>query len=218
MAAPSIGRQRRWAPPHSARIEWSHPLAKGLKFWSVGQYDFVGKRFGTLNATLSVAATPQGRGFTGSSSGYVSWSAGQATNGQAAWSAACFCRVPIRFGSWDGDSALQSWFFEVGTSPAVYAYDGGYPNLAAGSLSTGQWALISTSRDAGGTQYLYIDGRLVGSGSLSQPTSNSNGIQIVNSPDSTNSGTACWGAYWHRALSAAEHAQLRNDPFAAFRW
>lgn len=32
MAAPAIGKRRRWAPPVTAKVDWSHPLATGLQF------------------------------------------------------------------------------------------------------------------------------------------------------------------------------------------
>lgn len=219
MAAPEIGRRRRQNPGMGAKVNTSHPLAAGLVLFVMDGFNFVTRRQGTFNDTMTRVASPIGRAWQGSTGGYWSW---PLATSWTAWSCAFYGLCPtagtdVRCGQWD-NPPIQSWLMQLSTTPAVYvSASNSYPNVAAGALTANQWAMMSTSRTAGGTQSIYLNGGLAGSGSLAAPDVATLEFQMINSPDSTTSNTAALAAFWSRDLSAAEHALFANDPFALLR-
>ncbi len=244
MSAPAIGLRSRWAPPASAVLDRTHPLAHGLIHCirPIGPkvVDLITGRDLTVDSTAASGASRLGRALR---------SAGAATGAYLPLTSAP--TYPLSM-TWVGDVDLSSassggsgifmysWGTSSGwstdTSPFALGIDyGGSGALGVnrvngstyvGGLSGGSPGFISgaiTFTNENVSQFLYVNGSVVGSGSnvTSNPTStNFSGLGFQrhsNTSGRVQAASGVLGLVHNRILSAADVASLHADPFQIFR-
>jgi hypothetical protein len=243
MAAPAIGLRQRFAPNTTARIDWSHPLAAGLRVLLV---PYVGDLVTKLpprtapNAGVAVASTSYGPGTT-EASATSHWS----IIGVAQAAGPLTMAVVFRKGSGSSASACvmnyqssstptsEARGFSVGWGSTTM--DGNGTNLVmldnsvawkstGVTLSDGDHVVVLTHPVGGGTLTAYIDGVSVYTSTSQGPTTSGGwsvvlGAQLSNGSSrriaSTDAVVA--GATWTRVLSRAEISAITADPFQMLR-
>ena len=240
MSAPAIGLRPRWAPGPSAVIDWSHPLAQGLRHCirPIGAkvVDLVTGRDLTVDTAATTGVTQFGRALR---------SSGAATGAYLPLTSAP--PYPLSF-TWVGDadctaatSGAGLLAFAYGTSggwstspvPYIYGLDYGGGSLTGPPVSGSAFVgglFTTTSRMTGvasatmvtGSARLYVNGLLVASTtpSLTDPTSTNFvglGFNRYSEATRSQSATGSLGLVHSRVLSANEVAALAADPFQIFR-
>lgn len=232
MAAPTIGRRRGWTP-RAATVDWSHPLAAGLKFYTmpgVSSSDLV-------DGSTSTAVA--GQVFRNSQTRF---GVGGKPNG-ATWAQASFPNlgrfdVPTGGGSTificGGNGPQGQGILEIrGTTPinAFGQYGGAdsitfrtrndansLDDLVATSAGVDTKIVCASGVWAAGAKSLYVDNKAPVTSSSSGSITGITTAYIFGDTFSVGPTTLVVVAFWNRALSAGEVAQLHADPFAMLRY
>lgn len=231
MAAPGIGDRRRLTPPVTARVNWSHPLAQGLRFWAnpAAGADIVRGYPGTISG----GASPSSRGGIefSDASGQITY--GQANGGLLSsgseWSAVVQFNMGTLADKWfigkrqgfsPGNSEFGFGTGGGGSSANVQRKDG-FVNIAG--VFSANTSYIAGASISASTVNIYTNGNLAGSAASDMradtgPTATlSVGRRADEGGDGFTTGSIQWAAVWARALSAAEMAQVYADPFCMLR-
>lgn len=239
MAAPAIGRRARWAPGPSAKIDWSHPLAQGLKACLLpvpgGVVDLVTGTFvqGSPNAShvateagLALQSTSANSGVrfrqselgpVGQSFTWVGRRSGAGTNG-----AGLLC-CSIYNGA-DGEGAPYLWGLDVNGSNVnfVRSNGGSFPGyssaIAASSPTSGVNVITATL--GGDASRGYLNGALtVTDAASTAPALGAGGVSMsltigqYTNVSRTANAISNLGLWHWRPLSLAEHQMIYADPF-----
>lgn len=231
-------------PRGRVRIDWTHPLARGLKFAFLpgmsGGIDLTGNNY-TLDpaSAVSQAVSPDGPGcnHTVANSGYN----GPTRSDLYGWNEFTLYARAYQIGSGSGNAAYLGiaennadtfpWVVaelsSTGSGPtsalAVKWQTGGSPSsVTISAASAGSIVGFGGTFKVGGNATAYKNGVNAGSATFgaSVPTSQTNGRlyvgQYMGVPTRfTNSIITC-GYGWGRELSAAEMALLDADPYGFF--
>lgn len=240
MSAPAIGVRPRWAPGVNPTIDWSHPLAHGLRYCLFANgarvVDLVSGRVLTNQANAATGSAPSGSGLA--SSGLTSGAylpittaptyplsfthVGLLRSGVTGTGILCFA-----YGASNGWVTENNPFLFGLAAPSaagnaeLYRVDN--VTLLAAMTASITTCNTVTGVIASGSQQLYTDGvqRATASASLANPTSTLlSGLGFnayTNSTTASSAATGKLGLVHGRALSAAEVAALHADPFQIFR-
>lgn len=229
MAAPTIGRRPGFVRA-SATVDWSHPLATGLKMYvrpGVSKSDLVDGSLLTVDGG-DVFASSTRFGVAGKAVG-ATWARLKFVN---------FSRFDVPTG---GGFTMFVCGGVSGSTRGLFALEGGTPIISLSDTGTSvrfrtrndansldDLTATSTGVDtsilclsgvwAAGAKSLYVDSKapVTSSSSGSITTFTAGGIYGENG--SVSPATIVAAAFWNRALSAGEVAQLHADPFAMLRY
>lgn len=228
MAAPAIGLRRRWTPPLSATIEWTHPLAQGLvtcwwpgvvndkvdgAVWSgesstvIGSGPFGRSRSVTTSAKITRVANPLQQQ-TGSIMIVQRLTAAPATDGNGIGNS--LNDTTNRWGAHlpYGDSTI--YFDIANTSTGRLTYAG---------WTWGNWDVFVLTNGATGGQSIWGNGLRLANDSVATSSgfSGSWGLGQHAGVSNTNTNQVAILAAWRRELLAGEVAKLTEDPFCFLR-
>jgi hypothetical protein len=225
MAAPAIGQRKRWAPPATARIDWSHPLAQGLVALSIPG---VSLREIALDAPLGantigkpvVIASPQGlAGNFSSGSSAISYVRPKPQAPPITVMGIGITQTAFQILAWAGPNRGFGIAPKAGTLRCTLGAIADY-DLATSLLVLGQWQMSAGTIDANaGTVSGWVDGTRVGTttaGTMATTGSDVFNVGMLDSGTQATTGIS-YAAWWSRALTAPEHASLYLDPFQMLR-
>lgn len=235
MGVAELGRRRRFAPPPHARIDWSHPLARGLMLCVVPGAtltDIATGVVGTRTGTTYQGSTAFGSGVGGvtasTPTNYIDWgNCGDLTGrtsctvtwaGQLVTAGAS----TVILSRW-GTGGNQYLFYISGGTTINFAVQAGSTTIATGpSVASGEHSVFCGVRN-GTTAIAYKNG-VPGTAATPAATafaSTTATTRVFNkNDDSLTSGEAImsFAAVHSRPLSAAEVTSFSTDPFQMLVW
>lgn len=228
-------RRKRWKPPLGARVDWSHPLSRGL----VGCWDFgqTGREALNLLSGEPIASrVPSAWSVVPDEHGLAlahnSWNSTSDFLIPEAYTA--FNDASITFDVHGNDDAFSPhWLacygtggeyayrvYKGGTNIYFYRYDGAtYANAINDSAATGCHRLIGWHRN-GSVPQLIDNGVLVtgiGASPLDFSGKTFNYCAVIR-PSAAPLGKISWLRVWNRAIDEGEAWQLYVDPFCFLDW
>jgi hypothetical protein len=238
MSAPIIGQRQRWAPPSTAQVDWSHPLAAGLAFAAIccqpsTFVNVVSRARSAASATVA-SASPWGASYDPSTSGsMVSFDdpSAPASNG---WTATMLCKV----NSYSSGHLFtrRSSYSASGNNFAIVTHGssgfcwyksnlfGDRAVAVSGYAPTGRWAVYVVTSNGSDLVSFYRDGALYsaaaplgGTAALGSGTGIAWRIGAIDSNAERGNADIAACFFHNRELTAAEVAQLA-DPFCFLRW
>ena len=241
MAAPAIGKRRRWTPPVTAKVDRSHPIAANLvaaylPIPGTGAIDLARSENLALLGAPTRGATPFGNGM-------VNVAGNDGASNVIGSTDPMSLQPPITLmwvGTFQSAPAANAAIFGCSSSnadlPPYHAYmiivnassnAGAFANDSGVNVQTGYTTItlgvphvyIATFTPAALT--FYADGVATTPGAavsvITYTATSTLGFNYYPTARATNS-TANFGAIWNRELSASEISALTADPFQMLRW
>ena len=231
----ALGQRTRWSPPVTAKIDWSHPAAAGLKSFVVCGIDYVGNRVITSGSPPHGADSPFGR------SRNHAGGAGFVVPGVRPLQApgVSFLAVARKASSANPNPFILGVSGNTGTAWGYGLYspsggsdlrwiNGGVAIASLGfTLGINQWRCIVAVGSAGSQTSVqgWVDGVGSAAMSLAGSTAPLNDFSIGGCNGTTGGavadpweGDVAVGAVWARALEPALAQSLSADPFQFLRW
>jgi hypothetical protein len=222
-------------PPMGARINWSHPLARGLDL------AFVFNEEGSSVATDLVqgrectlygpgAAMANGGLELGAAGGWASVGDYDAWDGSATWSAIVVVKRGATgtahglIGQW-GSTIARLLHFDAGNTVYGLAYDGSsFAQAQSAALATDLAAITTAgiTQSSATAMQVHFEGRQVASTTFGAVTARNTTDELmigstgsIGTPTNILLGTIYAAYVWPtRALTADEHAWLHAEPYA----
>ena len=245
MAAPAIGKRRRWTPPVTAKVDWSHPLAVGLVAYhlpipGLGAIDIAHGYNLALSGNPAPAVNQFGRGMDGSTNAGASLTIGTTH--------ALSLQPPLTImfvGSFTALPAFSSTIYGCNATandlPPYLDYalttDGtpGEFSLRGNSAGTfyfvagPQWVdptvtpIVGVITPAVTTLYTFLTSSpsvltATGVSSISYGAGANFVFNVYPGQSRPTNCIANCGAVWNRGLSAGEVQRVATDPFQMLRW